>query len=716
MAHPLTKTLRVTFPSLTLHQTLHGYADGHRLLMASRAIPERAARIMLTQSDLSGAIPSKGFETYFTAYPLTELDAYVIARSWYAPEMPRPGCVWTHSLLVTMDDLQGIQSLTDLLPLFRRPDPKRPEGYDHVVQVGHKELAFASAAGVPRSEAWWWMDAFFSEPVQPIVAAAIRPNEFDEQVFALWDMLWPRARGTMTFSTGSLAPRKFEGRYFDIQVGSQTMVREMSRVTVVRAYSTADSVVDSDEVWAELLSILGDHQTWTRFAAFLNEVTDDSFRRSEMRPLFLLFRLADRARNSREEYLGLLQGVAGAYPEPQSAEKLKAWCLELGGNDEDSELWLFQELLSAPFASAYTSPSVALSDRANRVFQRAPHIASELLSRLLRRDLSLFGETIARAFIATWPEQETVEFLRTHTRFLSTFLRLRPSLAESHRLWDYFRFHSTEILDVASASSLDQGAAARILDAMVEASVDFDAGRFVDRFSVAGVAAVFERFGGRTWDYHNRWLEAVSARPHLVIEFLLQSTDLGPHAIAGVAVTLSPSQLDPSLFPAPKWVDALDRSVSTRGELPQPQLDVSAFTFAIAIQSAKSIPAALCFSCFERLHIAEENDPHIPNRTWSILEPLVPYLSNMRWWDKCERLRRAVIHISVRDGWAIDVFRPLAERAAVFTQLIESAKALGEDGKLFLRRLDDHITSGFPWIRTDVEESVSPAKKTVRRR
>src|SRR5207249_9285845 len=83
--------------SVLLHQLLHGYADGHRLIEGSFKPQGDLTRLMLRMSDLSGSSMVSGFEEYLTGYPLISNDAYALAKTWYAPEMPRPGCVWTHT-------------------------------------------------------------------------------------------------------------------------------------------------------------------------------------------------------------------------------------------------------------------------------------------------------------------------------------------------------------------------------------------------------------------------------------------------------------------------------------------------------------------------------------------------------------------------------------------------------------------------------------------
>src|SRR5882672_629479 len=86
--------------SIAIQQTLHGYSEGHRLLDGSIKFTDELARIVLRMSDLSGSNVVNGFEEYVTGYPLAALGFYALAKTWYAAEMPRPGCVWTHTLFI----------------------------------------------------------------------------------------------------------------------------------------------------------------------------------------------------------------------------------------------------------------------------------------------------------------------------------------------------------------------------------------------------------------------------------------------------------------------------------------------------------------------------------------------------------------------------------------------------------------------------------------
>src|SRR5258706_9493445 len=103
---------------IVVHQTLHGYSDGHSLLATSSDLSSEEKFSLLKMSDLSGSISGSEFDPYITAYPLSN-QFYAIAKTWPASEMPRPGCVWTHTILVSPATLGRIENLAELVKLFQ---------------------------------------------------------------------------------------------------------------------------------------------------------------------------------------------------------------------------------------------------------------------------------------------------------------------------------------------------------------------------------------------------------------------------------------------------------------------------------------------------------------------------------------------------------------------------------------------------------------------
>ena len=124
---------------VVVEQTLHGYGDGHELLASSSKLPREVRRILLTMSDLSGHGFVEGFDGYLTGYSLPAVGKYALGRTWFAPEMSRPGCVWTHTVLIDFDDIQRLHALRCIADHFRRPtSPKGTRKYESPLEVGRR--------------------------------------------------------------------------------------------------------------------------------------------------------------------------------------------------------------------------------------------------------------------------------------------------------------------------------------------------------------------------------------------------------------------------------------------------------------------------------------------------------------------------------------------------------------------------------------------------
>lgn len=124
---------------MIIHQTLHGYNQGHNLLYSSINLPVEDEDYMKWKSDWTEYVPVVGDDaSYITTYRLPQSHYYVIAKSWYAPEMSRPGCVWTHSFILNFAEISRDFDFRGLLYLFRRPE-KRLAGYDEPLDVDNHE-------------------------------------------------------------------------------------------------------------------------------------------------------------------------------------------------------------------------------------------------------------------------------------------------------------------------------------------------------------------------------------------------------------------------------------------------------------------------------------------------------------------------------------------------------------------------------------------------
>ena len=104
---------------MKIDQMLYGYKSGHTLIASSLSDRLRGQEITDILSDAAG---SGEFLPYITGYPLPEDGYYALSKTWYAGEMDRPGCVWTHILLFPVGQMEYPYAYGKIAPLFRRPN------------------------------------------------------------------------------------------------------------------------------------------------------------------------------------------------------------------------------------------------------------------------------------------------------------------------------------------------------------------------------------------------------------------------------------------------------------------------------------------------------------------------------------------------------------------------------------------------------------------
>lgn len=199
---------------LSVGQALHGYENGHRLLACSMKLDRDSESTMRELSDLASAQPSDSLDGYMSGYPLRTARAYVIAATWAAREVSRPGAAWTHSLLLSYDDIPKIGSAASLAALFRRPGPDVDRSsYGHTLQ-------WIEAPDDDRPESLKWVPAeavlkalYLTD--RPVVVHLDAEGMTGSQggVLAIWSQQWPSLRRSFRFRTSG---RSSAGTAFDL--------------------------------------------------------------------------------------------------------------------------------------------------------------------------------------------------------------------------------------------------------------------------------------------------------------------------------------------------------------------------------------------------------------------------------------------------------------------------------------------------------------------
>ncbi|WP_428408705.1 hypothetical protein [Hyphococcus sp.] len=243
-------------------QAILGYDGGHRLLSASRTLTSRSKHAVLQLSDRSAdasAIPDDG---YLTGYPLPDDGYYVFSRTWTAPEMPRPGCVWTHCLLISFTDLAEVEDLRQLLALFRRPRAQHPLlAYDGRILFEPVRSLLDNAIDVQLARRL--AGRLYTEPDSNILLSVDDHAMAEATLLALWSQQWPRLRRSFSFCSLTAKDRSTSERKFDVQFLSTPLTRraDSDPSNLVLAHSWLDvcvnDLISPDKVFRAFLRRAG---------------------------------------------------------------------------------------------------------------------------------------------------------------------------------------------------------------------------------------------------------------------------------------------------------------------------------------------------------------------------------------------------------------------------------------------------------------------------
>lgn len=130
---------------MIIEQTLYGYNKGHGLLASSFPVrPNNDSSLMSVLSDWTGFRNELGEDSYMTFYPLSNGEKYAFAKTWYADEMERPGCVWTHTLIVDFKDMDRNFDFRVLNDYFRRPQKDEYDFYQHKIEINNFETRYSN--------------------------------------------------------------------------------------------------------------------------------------------------------------------------------------------------------------------------------------------------------------------------------------------------------------------------------------------------------------------------------------------------------------------------------------------------------------------------------------------------------------------------------------------------------------------------------------------
>ncbi len=647
----------------SIHQAIHGYRDGHRLLSSSTPLPPDASRTMLVLSDMSGPSMQPGFDEYLTAYPLPGTELFVLAKTWYAPEMQRPGCVWTHSLLILRSHVARVPCAS-LLGAFRRPQLDGVESAaTKPVEVDETSGDTTPDAFADRGLAAAMIGAVLGQP-RPVIVVAETAAQFEALFLRLWEELWPAERTRFSFCTGALMPRANAGVLLDLQAVPRAIPPSQFRKSASSALLLDLRAPGKPEAWVDLVldgAVKGDatFRTWLEAAAGA-----DAGRAvvPSLAPIFGEWHAPGSSARSA------LTSVASA-KELEAGARNRLVGMAFDRANTESGAAGRRELLHVLCAHRNTdlaSMASMLEDQTKRLFEESRSEGVALVLLLLGSELTEVGERVLRAAVLLLVPNDVDTFGDAQSPFLPTIVGANPALAQSPILWQRVGGRAIDVLSELGGADLDEGARGSVVDAIFSSGRDVSVDAVV-RFGgrVAIIRALSALASGQlqlSW----QWRTALSAQPNTVLEWLeslsspsLRDLELGSRFV-------SPKATQSRLVTVWKSGTASSGSVAPR---------VAAFGLTLAFWEA-DVKSPLLAVCFQPTYDAASSS-RLEYEEWEWLREQVPAVSWYRDWDRCERLAAALARLLTnRDASLEIVFGIVHSRPAIrkVTALLDDDK------------------------------------------
>lgn len=682
-----------------LHQVLHGYDDGHTLLASSLDLPRSIRRKLLTLTDLSGSGISKGFEEYLTCYPLPSLGYHAIAKTWYAYEVPRPGCAWTHTLLISFSDLAVVRDLRRLTKFFRRPISRDDRSAYRLPIEASIPLEGWRSERVNVSLVRQVVDALYSNPEQPVCFFAREANAFEEAVTLVWSQQWPRLRRSFSFCTGSLGTRFLDEHPFDFQVSPIHRIREFERAVPSGVFISSKSLPRLDRStqpdWlkiacADIVSYDNKlHEFLRKFGADV-----DGHRRSfrSLLQVFLAYEQVDTGHQDLESVCNL---IGSSFRSPSEARKLKFFLLgpdmegfpQSRARHDDAVV----ALLTTPYTSSFDFEGLRLSQRfESQLTEGVSDWKWSFLNRVLSLDLNAYGEELLDTSLEEIGGDELLEACRADRHLFEILVKRKPRKLESDEVWELpppFQEAALHALKLADHLSLER--AARLGVVMLKSQSDVVAHELHSLFGPELLEKILDSFVQTTTtptlELCGEWRTLFAENPHCVARWI----QFSKHATLTISETLfcdlSPQSPVFAGISIGRWEELAVSWRETHGE-DHSQVISAAFVLAVLFANPRPVAGETVACVFPAVHEALIQS-RLDDVAWEWLEVFVPHDWWFFWleWDKAEQLRRAVVDKFLQNDWSPDSFRKIIERISMGERIVSYASGTAS-GRSLLRK------------------------------
>jgi hypothetical protein len=629
---------------LQIQQALFGYDAGHHLLSASVQLTSDVRHFLAVATDLSGSAPPEGFDSTYTGLPVPGTPYYALFCTWLAPEITRPGCVWSHVLLLESTDFSSLSDLGALRRVFRRPQSSDfREFREYGVPLRFRPPTEDS--GLPnktRPAAERILAAIYMAPAASVVVTVDNSAVTEDLVFAVWSQQWSQLRRSFRFSTGSFADRGRGGAAFDLQVSPAANRRAWQRGGEYLVLESLGPIQDLSPEQQYVVRIAVDDlliPNASPFRSFLFRFGNDVI---DLRSAFK--RLAEAYERVVGEYgwRTILVDVGEIFPTPSEAHALKEWLVNSSDTfrtDHGHDLSTVEFLLTTEGSRAYEGVSVDIAQLARSVWQSDKREVLSLILQLVRHQEKPLATAFTAAVANAVVPSELTLIAQERSELVPLLLGHRPELAYNIETWKLPTHIQWRIYEVLTGLSLESKDWAKILAAMILSETSVAVHDVVNRAGIYAIEGALRWINSSIVQESlppDIWRDALAAPAS---DRVRSGEFSSPAALAFCSWLLLPE--DARQFLSADRAD-VRLAADSIDDLPKSlRLHTAFLMVTLGLRAGNPAGAKLVAHGFFSVHHALASGNY-SWQSWALLSPELPHLGMWKEWDRCEKLRRAV--------------------------------------------------------------------------
>jgi hypothetical protein len=592
-----------------------------------------------------------GFNEYLTGYPLPRSDLFAFAKTWYAPEMPRPGCVWTHSLLIPKAQISYIATAC-LLGKFQRPHPLSAENAAAMpIVFDDDSIGFRESGFDDRSLAAALVGSVLGQ-TRPVIVVVDTEDQIEAVMLQLWEGLWPAEKARFSFCTGALLPRSNASGLLDLQAVPRATPTAQFRKSAGSALVLDILTPSKTEPWIEIVldSAMYSNATFRAWLESAVGLDASRFVIPNIMPIFSEWYAPNSSARS------VIESVINAKDLDTSTRgRLIALALDRAGIESETTLRDLILYLCEVHNIDLTPFISLLEDQMRSIFEESRSEGIKLVLSLLSSELTEVGEHILRTAVVLLVPGDLGTFSDSHAHFLPTIVGANSQLAFSPILWKRVGARSGEVLTYLVASDLSDGDRTAVIDAIIASGLDISVDGLIEFGGKIATFRVLSAIADKQFQLSWSWRSHLSAQPDIVLEWVENLTNLSLQHLELCSKLLSPSAMQARLTKVWKTGTANQNLLVTR---------VAAFGLTLAFWEGMA-ESSLLAECFQPTYDAVASS-RLESEEWDWLCEFAPSLSWYRDWDRCERLAAAVARLLEEQAASLEtVFRIAHSRAAI---------------------------------------------------